>query len=77
MKLRRLLRSENQEHLTKNDPPCFLVVDKPDPGSIPARKLVIETAQLNVLTACSGEEALATLVRFPAMVWCWTRRSAG
>ena len=45
--------------------PCFLVVDKQYPGSISTRKLVIETAMLNVLTAYSAEEAVATLERFP------------
>lgn len=45
--------------------PCFLVVDKQYPGSISARKLVIETAMLNVLTAYSAEEAVQMLNRFP------------
>lgn len=47
--------------------PCFLVVDREYPGSISTRKLVIETAKLNVLTAYSGEEALALLKKFPAV----------
>lgn len=47
--------------------PCFLVIDKQYPGSISSRKLVIETAMLNVLTAYSGEEAVAMLARFPAV----------
>lgn len=45
--------------------PCFLVIDKQYPGSISARKLVIETALLNVLTAYSAEEAIQTLAQFP------------
>lgn len=45
--------------------PCFLVVDKQYPGGISARKLVIETAMLNVVTAYSAEESIETLVRFP------------
>jgi CheY-like chemotaxis protein len=45
--------------------PCFLVLDNQYPGSISARKLVIETAQLNVITAYSAKEALALLARFP------------
>jgi len=45
--------------------PCFLVIDKQYPGSISVRKLVIETALLNVLTAYSAEEAVAMLVQFP------------
>ncbi len=45
--------------------PCFLVVDREYVGSISTRKLVIETAKLNVITAYSGAEAVATLERFP------------
>jgi DNA-binding response OmpR family regulator len=45
--------------------PCFLVVDREYPGNISARKLVIETAKFNVITAYSSEEALITLRRFP------------
>jgi len=47
--------------------PCFLVVDREFPGSISTRKLVIETARLNVITAYSGKEALETFNRFPAV----------
>jgi CheY-like chemotaxis protein len=47
--------------------PCFLVIDNQYPGSISTRKLVIETALLNVLTAYSAEEAIALLKRFPAV----------
>ncbi len=45
--------------------PCFLVIDKQHPGSISTRKLVIETALLNVITAYSADEAVSTLARFP------------
>ena len=45
--------------------PCFLVVDREFPGSISTRKLVIETAKFNVLTAYSGGEALEAIRRFP------------
>lgn len=41
------------------------MIDKQFPGTISTRKLVIETAMLNVITAYSAEEALETLVRFP------------
>jgi DNA-binding NtrC family response regulator len=41
------------------------VVDKQYPGSISARKLVIETAMLNVITAYSAEEGIEILGRFP------------
>jgi response regulator RpfG family c-di-GMP phosphodiesterase len=47
--------------------PCFLVVDNQYPGSLSTRKLVIETAQLNVITAYSGREALVQFARFPAV----------
>ena len=47
--------------------PCFLVIDREFPGSISTRKLVIETAKFNVLTAYSGKEALEMIARFPAV----------
>ena len=47
--------------------PCFLVVDQEYSGNISTRKLVLETAKLNVLTAYSGAEAIATLGLFPAV----------
>ena len=45
--------------------PCFLVVDRDYAGNISTRKLVIETAKLNVITAYSALEAVETLRRFP------------
>jgi len=45
--------------------PCFLVLDNEFPFSISSRKLVIETAKLNVITAYSSEEAIETFERFP------------
>lgn len=47
--------------------PCFLVIDREFPGSISTRKLVIETAKFNVLTAYSGQEAIDILTRYPAL----------
>ena len=47
--------------------PCFLVIDREFPGSISTRKLVIETAKFNVLTAYSGQEALEVFTRYPAV----------
>jgi CheY-like chemotaxis protein len=47
--------------------PCFLVIDREFPGSISTRKLVIETAKFNVLTAYSGKEAMEIFKRFPAI----------
>jgi DNA-binding NtrC family response regulator len=47
--------------------PCFLVIDREYSGSISTRKLVIETAKFNVVTAYSAVEAVATLKVFPAI----------
>ena len=47
--------------------PCFLVIDREFPGSISTRKLVIETAKFNVLTAYSGKEAIDLFKLFPAV----------
>lgn len=47
--------------------PCFLVIDREFPGSISTRKLVLETAKFNVLTAYSGTEALDIFRRYPAL----------
>ena len=61
------LQPSTRPHPTTMIRPCFLVIDKQYPGSISARKLVIETALLNVITAYSAEEAIALLNRFPAV----------
>jgi DNA-binding response OmpR family regulator len=45
--------------------PCFLVIDREYSGSISTRKLVIETAKFNVITAYSAQEAVDTLAVFP------------
>lgn len=45
--------------------PCLLVVDNEYPGSISTRKLVLESAKLNVLTAYTPDEAIRVLERFP------------
>jgi CheY-like chemotaxis protein len=47
--------------------PCYLVVDPEHSGSISTRKLVIESAKLNVITAYSGGEAIETVKKFPAV----------
>lgn len=47
--------------------PCFLVIDREFASSISTRKLVIETAKFNVITAYSSQEAIATLKAFPAV----------
>jgi response regulator RpfG family c-di-GMP phosphodiesterase len=45
--------------------PCFLVIDHEFPDSISTRKLVLETAKYNVITAYSGNEAIEALRQFP------------
>jgi CheY-like chemotaxis protein len=47
--------------------PCFLVVDREFSANISTRKLIIETAKFNVITAYSGAEAIETVERFPAI----------
>ena len=47
--------------------PCFLVVDPEHASSISTRKLVLETAKYNVITAYSCEEAIALIERFPSV----------
>ena len=41
------------------------MIDPEFPGGISTRKLLLETAKLNVLTCYSGAEGIATLRRFP------------
>lgn len=45
--------------------PCFLVVDQEYPWTISSRKLIIEAAKFNVITAYDPEEAVESLERFP------------
>ena len=45
--------------------PCFLILDRECPGNISTRKLVIETAKLNVITVYTPQESIETLKRFP------------
>ena len=45
--------------------PCFLVIDHEFPDSISTRKLVLETAKYNVITAYSGTEAVETFKMYP------------
>ena len=45
--------------------PCFLVIDREHAGTISTRKLVIETAKLNVITAYSAQEGIDSLIKFP------------
>jgi len=47
--------------------PCFLVVDQEHASSLSTRKLVLETAKYNVITAYSAKEAVEILKRFPAV----------
>ncbi len=45
--------------------PCFLVIDREYAGSISTRKLVLETAKFNVITAYDATEGIQSLRRFP------------
>jgi len=45
--------------------PCFLVLDREHAGALSTRKLVLESAKFNVITAYSAGEAIVTLERFP------------
>ncbi len=45
--------------------PNLLMAEPEPPESISARKLVLETAKFNVLTAYSGREAMQLLEAFP------------
>jgi DNA-binding NtrC family response regulator len=47
--------------------PCFLVVDRETSTGISTRKLIIETAKFNVITAYSSHEAVETLKKYPAI----------
>src|ERR1700733_10315720 len=47
--------------------PWFLVVDRETSTGISTRKLVIETAKFNVITAYSSHEAIEVLRKFPAI----------
>jgi response regulator RpfG family c-di-GMP phosphodiesterase len=47
--------------------PCFLVVDQEHASSLSTRKLVLETAKYNVITAYSAKESVELLRRFPAV----------
>jgi CheY-like chemotaxis protein len=47
--------------------PCFLIIDREYPSSISTRKLVVESAKFNVITAYSPGEAVETLRRFSAV----------
>jgi CheY-like chemotaxis protein len=59
----RLAKSHNKSMYR----PCFLVVDRESSSAISTRKLIIETAKFNVITAYSSQEAIDTLKRFPAL----------
>jgi DNA-binding response OmpR family regulator len=48
--------------------PIILVIEVEQPEGLSARKLVLESAKYNVLTAYSGEEGLETFERAPSDV---------
>ena len=45
--------------------PTFLVAEPEAPDGLSSRKLVLETAKFNVLTAHSAKETLAMIEKFP------------
>lgn len=47
--------------------PCFLVIDRETSSAISTRKLVIETAKFNVITAYTSAEAVQTVKKYPAI----------
>jgi response regulator RpfG family c-di-GMP phosphodiesterase len=47
--------------------PCYLVIDRETSSGISTRKLIIETAKFNVITAYSSKEAIETLRRYPGL----------
>lgn len=47
--------------------PCFLVIEREYPGNISARKLVIETEKMNVISCYSAAEGVETLRRYPGV----------
>jgi response regulator RpfG family c-di-GMP phosphodiesterase len=47
--------------------PCYLVIDRETSSGISTRKLIIETAKFNVITAYSSREAVETLQKFPGL----------
>ncbi len=47
--------------------PCYLVIDRETSSGISTRKLIIETAKFNVITAYSSKEAVETLGKFPGL----------
>jgi CheY-like chemotaxis protein len=56
-----------EQESTPMSRPCFIVVDREYAANISTRKLIIETAKFNVITAYSGREAIETVERFPAV----------
>jgi DNA-binding NtrC family response regulator len=47
--------------------PCYLVIDRETSSGISTRKLIIETAKFNVITAYSSKEAIETLKKYPSL----------
>ena len=47
--------------------PCFLIFDRETSSAISTRKLVVETAKFNVITAYSSQEVIDILDRYPAL----------
>ena len=47
--------------------PCYLVIDRETSSGISTRKLIIETAKFNVITAYRSKEAIETLKKYPSL----------
>jgi len=57
--------------------PIFLVIDPPDPESLSTRKLVLESAMFNVLTANSMKEGLELVTLMPVHAMIVHERAFG
>jgi response regulator RpfG family c-di-GMP phosphodiesterase len=57
--------------------PIFLVIDPPDPESLSTRKLVLESAMFNVLTANSIQEGKELIAHMPVHAMIVHERAFG
>jgi response regulator RpfG family c-di-GMP phosphodiesterase len=57
--------------------PIFLVIDPPDPESLSTRKLVLESAMFNVLTANSADEGKELAEHMPVHAMIVHERAFG
>ena len=57
--------------------PIFLVIDPPDPESLSSRKLVLESAMFNVLTAYSADAGVELITHMPVHAMIVHERAFG